>query len=287
MAVIEKPASLMLERREVVLEDYRNREPLPSDVDHLIERSALVYDKASGDLAITYLLLDDDVSELTAALRRVEYVKSQRPSGLQSQARIFGHQPRSLPRRDFCTTASLAADDAYAHGLVTSYAEQVSRYYLQYAPETFQRHVSLTDRVLDEWKLHASPFTSGIINRNNPLRYHFDSGNHSGVWSNMIVLRYASEGGTLAVPEFNVRFALPHNSLLMFDGQQLLHGVTPILLPEPDSVRFSIVFYSLKQMWNCLTITDEVIRARKRRTERELRRIGDRPVPHDVPVGRR
>jgi hypothetical protein len=93
----------------------------------------------------------------------------------------------------------------------------------------------------------------------------------------MIVLRHESAGGTLAVPEFDVRFALPHNSLLMFDGQQLLHGVTPIILKEEDSVRFSIVFYSLKQMWNCLTVTDEVIRARKRRMERELRRIGDRP----------
>lgn len=282
MGVREKPKSLWLNRRELDLRDFKERSPMPSDVTQEIEKSTIIYDADSGDLAIIYLRLDDDISALMAALQRVHYQHTQRANGLDTYSRIFGHQPRALPRRDFCTTASLAAEDEAAHALVCSYGREVATYYLRYHPDKFVDHAALTDKVLSEWRLKSSPFTSGIINRNNALRYHFDSGNFTGVWSNMIVLRDGATGGMLCCPDYDVRFVLPHNSLLMFDGQSLLHGVTPIELESPDSVRFSVVFYSLKQMWNCLPVTDELIRARKRRTDREKRRLSGVPDPSVV-----
>ena len=32
---------------------------------------------------------------------------------------------------------------------------------------------------------------------------------------------------------------------------------------EDDAYRFSIVYYSLKGMWKCLTLTEELLRSRK------------------------
>lgn len=74
------------------------------------------------------------------------------------------------------------------------------------------------------------------------------------------------------MPEYNACFELKDNSLLMFDGQSLIHGVTPIRRKTRDAHRFSIVFYSMQQMWNCLTPEEEIKRYRKVRSEREYKR---------------
>jgi hypothetical protein len=58
----------------------------------------------------------------------------------------------------------------------------------------------------------------------------------------------------------------------MFDGQSVLHGVTPITKTNPDAVRYSIVYYSLQQIWNCLPLSEEVARIRNLKTKRERAR---------------
>ena len=79
----------------------------------------------------------------------------------------------------------------------------------------------------------------------------------------MLVLKKDMEGGWLCIPEINTRFLLKNNSLFMFDGQKLLHGVSPMNERSEDAYRFSIVYYSLKGMWKCLTLTEELLRARE------------------------
>lgn len=269
------PTTTHLTRRSLNLADFKERDPAITDCANLIEEDTLIYDAESGDLLIVYLQLDDDCSDIVAVLERTSFVEDTRRNGLAMRSRIFGKQPRSLPRRDFCNAASLAREDPQGHAIVSSYAEKVCTYYQQYNPDQYAAHAALTDKILPEWKMQEEGvFTSGIINYNSALRYHFDAGNFKNVWSNMLVFRKESSGGFLAVPELDTAFSLPHNSLIMFDGQKLMHGVTPIGLHTEDAYRFSVVFYSLKQMWNCLPINDEIIRAQERRTEREFRRAG-------------
>jgi hypothetical protein len=115
-------------------------------------------------------------------------------------------------------------------------------------------------------------YTSGIINENNPLKYHFDAGNFKGTWSAMFGFRKKTEGGYLSLPEIEIGIEIKNNSLLLFDGQSLLHGVTPIKMLEKDSKRYTIVYYSLQQMWNCKPIDDEIIEQRKIRNEIEKKK---------------
>jgi len=61
------------------------------------------------------------------------------------------------------------------------------------------------------------------------------------------------------------------NSVLFFDGQEIMHGVTPMVVAE-DGYRFTAVFYSLQQMWNCLTVDEEIARIRNIKTQREKKR---------------
>lgn len=282
---MQEPRHLLLERQTLDYQAYKNRQPAESDYQTLITEPSLIYDATTGDLEIVYLHLDHDCSDVITVLERTRYGETERRNGLPSRARVFGNQPRSLPRRDFCTAATLAREDPEGHAIVASYADLVSEHYRRYNPDRYSEHAQLTDRILAEWKLQeGSVFTSGIINYNNPLMYHFDSGNFSRVWSNMLVFRKDAGGGYLACPEYGIAFALPTNSLLMFDGQRVMHGVTPIRLADDESYRFSIVFYSLKQMWNCKPITEEIARAAQRRTERELRRAGLLAEPGSLPA---
>ena len=66
----------------------------------------------------------------------------------------------------------------------------------------------------------------------------------------------------------------------MFDGQGIMHGVTPITYESPLSYRYSIVYYSLKQMWKCLTIDEELVRIRNKKTQREK-------IRHNMPAEHR
>ena len=58
----------------------------------------------------------------------------------------------------------------------------------------------------------------------------------------------------------------------MFEGQNILHGVTPFEKLSSDSFRVTIVYYSLKEMWKCLEVDDEIVRARTSRMFSELKR---------------
>lgn len=279
MSVAGTVQERILERRPLDLAQYKHRQPAETDYDELITAPSLIYDAETRNLAIVYLVLDDDTTEIAAACQRIDFQKSVRSSGLVTTSRIFGNQPRNLPQRDNCTATSLATRQPREHAIIAAYADQIAGYYQAYNPDMYQRHAEATADVLPEWRMQESVFTSGIINRNNPLSYHFDAGNFSHVWSNMLVLKHDVSGGYLSVPEYGVAFALPNNSLLLFDGQDLLHGVTPIGRHSDDAYRFSIVFYSLKKMWKCLPVTDELIRLRRNRTERERRRARGEPSP--------
>lgn len=269
---MREPEILHRKRRELDLHEWKHRNAHEDDYQELITAPTLVFDAETNDLVLVCLQLESDTSDIEAALQQVKMEKTARTTGVRTTSRIFGSQPRSLPRRDHCTAAALAIQNPEAHRTIAKYADTVALYYEKYNPNLYANHKEKTRKVLEAWRMEDSVFTSGIINLNNPLPYHFDAGNYEHVWSNMLVFKHEVGGGYLSIPEYDLAFALPTNSLMMFDGQDVMHGVTPIELFSEEAYRYSVVFYSLKQMWSCLPINDEIARARKVRTERETRK---------------
>lgn len=268
--------TLQAHKVELDLADYKMRSAQEKDYHTLVTESVLVYE---GDtLMIAYVELDLDCSDVVDALLRIKYEKNYRSNGLPTTSRIFGFSPRNSLRNDYCTATSLAKESPQDHAVITDYASKVATYYRNLNPDLYQKHLHDTDEhVIGDYRVKDSPFTSGIINKNNPLKYHFDSGNFKDVWSCMLVFKQDIGGGYLSVPQYGLGFQLKHNSLFMFDGQSLLHGVTPIKKKNAQSFRYSIVYYSLRQMWNCLPITDELLRIQKKRIEREEKRVSSNP----------
>lgn len=262
-------------RREIDLATYRKRSAQEIDCSRLVTEPCLVYQ--DDRLVIAYLELASDgeaapvLERIARVLPHVKYTKDARTDGLVTTSRTFGFKPRNVLRHDFCSASGMASEQPREHAVIVSGAAVVSKYYAQYNPDLYAQHARLVeDKIKPEYHFEDEVFTSGIINDNNPLKYHFDTGNFRDVWSGMLAFRNGTSGGYLAMPEYDLSIAIADRSLLLFDGQSILHGVTPIVKHKPDATRYSIVYYSLKEMWNCEPIDEEIVRIRKLRTEREM-----------------
>lgn len=264
---------LLFKRRELDFTEFVKHSASDEDYDTLLEGDIIAIDADTKKIIFIQKQLDFDDQQMLWALDRIRYEENTRTSGLKTRSRIFGYSPRNVLRKDFCSTTSLAVEQPREHAIVCQYGMQIASMYEQFTPETYAQHQEVMKaKVLDEWAIKDTPFTSGIINKNNPLKYHFDSGNFKNVYSCMAVFKKDIRGGYLSIPEYGVAVNLPHNSVFMFDGQSVLHGVTPITKTTTNAVRYTVVYYSLQQIWSCLPLSEEIARIRNKKTERERRR---------------
>ena len=231
---------LELPRKELNLKEYIKRTALEGDYDTLITEPTILTN--DGKVKIIFDVLQDiDTSEIVRGLKHIKYHEGQRSRGLVSRSRIFGYRPRLEMRGDFCSSTSMAVEYPSEHKLVTDLALDLEKYYEKYYADGYMRHKEMAEsKVKNSYRIQGtSVFTSGIINKNNPLKYHYDTGNFKDVYSCMVVFKGGGvEGGYLSVPEYGVGFKLPNNSIFLFDGQSILHGVTPIKYASHDSYRF-------------------------------------------------
>lgn len=257
--------------REVDLDKFIKRTAKDSDVSEIINEPLTI--TKDGQERLVYRKLDFDIEEYRDALQRIKYPKTTRTNGLTTQSRIFGYSPRNAIRNDFCSSTSLINDHPDEHEKIIEMGKKLAGIYLQNAPTIYGRHKEITkDNVKEEYHIPGTPFTSGIINKNNQLKYHFDTGNFKKVYSCMIAFKSGCKGGHLILPEYDIGLEIADGTVLLFDGQEILHGVTPFELESEDSHRFTVVFYSLERMWDCLTVDEEIARIRNKKTERERKR---------------
>jgi len=268
--------TLVLEKKKIDLSEFAHRRAEESDCPTLLRDEFRVVDKISGKVVCLYIKPAEDASCLDNIFNcctKVKYQETYRTNGLKTTSRIFGYNPRNAIRKDFCSITSFATEQPNHHANIMSGGVIAAKHYALHNPELYSEHLKTTqERVVEDYRLADVPFTSGIINDNNPLCYHFDTGNFKDVWSAMIVLKREISGGYLAMPEYGVMCEVKDKSIFYFDGQSILHGVTPITKLRADSRRFSIVYYSLRAMWNCAPLREEIARARMRREQVEQKR---------------
>ena len=260
-------------QKQIDISQYRGKSAQESDCTQVIDYDAEIH--INGKLAIVYKhqMNDPALEKLRQSLSKVPYSVSTRSSGMKSTSRIFGYAPRLALKNQPCRVTSLAYQSPEEHKTLCELSKLVEENYKKVNPGLYKKHLDLSNEKLEgKWKLEETCFTSGIANDCNPLKYHFDSGNYVGVWSGMIVLKKDISGGKLAIPELDMILECGDKSLVLFDGQGLLHGVTPIHKKKPEGRRFSVVYYSLKGMWQCLETEDEVDRLRGIRTNIERRK---------------
>lgn len=263
---------LNVKLKEIDLKKYRERSAVEADCSTLIDKDTTVL--LDGKPLVVYIAnVSDESEKLFDALTKIRYDKNTRTRGLVTSSRIFGYAPRNAIRNHPCRSTSLARDSPEENEILKQFASVAADLYNKTNAALAERHQRMTEEnVLPNYRMDGSMFTSGIVNHNNPLKYHFDSGNYVGVWSAMFAFKRDVEGGHLACPELDLAFKCSNHSLTMFDGQSILHGVTPIKKLTKDAVRYTVVYYSLKSMWSCEQPKDEVERMRNKRMVIELSR---------------
>lgn len=269
---------ITIEKQKIDYKAFVKKTAKESDCKNLLKDEFLLRDKASGQIIALYSKPDHYGQFFEKIRKTCSSTKFQildRLSGLKSGSaynRIFGYRPRNGRRRNFCSVASLAYEQRSQHKIFAEGGSVAAEIYAQHNPDLFRQHNATAEtKVLPEFRIKNSPFTSGIVNDNNPLCYHFDVGNFHNVWSAMIVLKQGVKNGHLSMPEYDIKCEVADKSIFFFDGQSILHGVTPIVKTNAWGRRFSIVYYSLRDMWKCLPVTDEVARIRNLRTEMETK----------------
>lgn len=260
------------EKSNIDYTQYVKRGARESDYSTLITGDCLV--RVDGKPRILYKKIESlDTRYVRQAVKNIKYATSTRTGGLKTTSRIFGYSPRNTIRQNFCSATSLAVEQPTEHSIICDFGSELAEFYVEYFPEVYQKHKKEVDeKIKSDWVIQGSPFTSGIVNKNNPLKYHFDAGNMKNVLSNMVVFKRNTSGGYLSCPEFDIGFEVADNTVILFDGQNILHGVTPITKHSKDSYRYSIVYYTLKQIWRCEPLEMELALIRQDRENRETKR---------------
>lgn len=249
--------------------------PKESDCEILANVPCRIFDKDSGAL-VAVAVKGSPTRLFVNRLRKVKFpnpiTAGRRLSGVSAGASLtFGF----LPKRPIqincqtCRSAAIYRDYPDVAKELTGLAQSAWNQLKEHNPDRWQHLKEKTAEILDCWKIPGTGFTSGIINKNTPLRYHYDAGNYEASWSAMMWACSGATGGALAIPEYNVRIKLEDGAWLFFCGQGAMHGVTPIRLLSKSSYRYSIVFYSNMEMRNCKSFAEEIEEAKRRRTVSE------------------
>lgn len=254
---------LTLSRRKIEPDAYLGTFADPSHASTLISEDTTVLDE-TGKPVLSYIRSVEaelDLERLRRALARMKWAtgyRATKTSAMKNTSKVFGYQPRLEIRNLPCRIASLALEDADIHSLLEQWTAVVGRYYRELAPVAAGHHQAETnERIKKRFHLAETMFTSGIVNKSNVLPYHYDSGNFKGAWSAMLGLKRNIGGGYLVIPEFDLALEVADGSLSFFDGQKFLHGVTPMSKRNNAAERYTIVWYSLRKMWLCLTAGEE------------------------------
>jgi hypothetical protein len=262
-----------IQSKPIDFKDYIKRSAREDDVSTLITEDCII--RVDGVPEVYYSVLSSDVlKNIRWAVKNIKYSTTTRTGGLKTQSKIFGYSPRNALRNDYCNMTSMSEEESKQHSVITEFGKVLAQYYKDNMPSDFEAHEKVVvEKVKNDWRIKDTPFTSGIVNKNNPLKYHLDSGNFKGLMSNMLVLKKDVSGGYLIIPELDIALECPDGALVIFNGQRILHGVSSIQYQNNKAYRYSVVYYSLEQMWKCETIDEELARIRNVKMERENKRI--------------
>ena len=202
------------------------------------------------------------------------YAKKGRTSGISTQSHTFGWMPRRVIRHDFCHISAMAETKPILHKMLVDYGKEASALYEEYVPAVWKQHKETMENQIRKDFWISGLYTSGIVNKDLTLGGHVDGGNVRKTWNTQMTLKKDIEGGYLVLPELRIALEVADLSMTIFEAQNICHGVTPIHKTSVDSSRYSIVWYSMRDLAKCFDFQDELERIQKLKTQREWKRAG-------------
>lgn len=238
--------------------------PAPPEGGLVVDGNAAIVDEETGNVvALQVVAVADLANRIADQLRSIGWdapinarnksSNEGRLSGIVVTHRTFGFTPPvPLRRRWSCARSRFDYEQPEAMALIEEYCRAAEHIFRTQAPEVYEQTAhKVREWIPGAWLISGTPWTSGIINHTAALPYHKDSGNIPGSWSAMLTSRRNVDGGLLHLVDYDCWLKVPNGSIAIFDGQSVLHGVTPFHFAAPNAYRFTLVTYARKGMKVC------------------------------------
>ncbi len=215
----------------------------------------------------------ESLTYVREAAKETKYVETYRANTLPTKSSVFGALPRVALRNDFCRFSNQTITEKNNTDKLFTFQETLCGIYKEYLPELYNYDLSKARNLIDgDYRLIDTPYTTANINVNHAIKYHKDSGNIKGSFSNVLILKEYCNGGELVLPEYKIALEQADGALCIFKGQEEIHGVMPLKPYKENFYRASIVYYTLAQLKHCYPYKDEVTRLNIKKRERAVKR---------------
>lgn len=225
----------------------------------IVEGDAILIDADTEAItAVHSLSMSSVADDLLRQLNSVRHweggsTRSARLSGIHSAVRHFGYTPpQPLRSRWACQQSSFDREHPACADMLRTVFEIADNMLEQHAPHAYElTHGNVENEIAAMWRIGSTAWTSGVINKTAALPYHRDANNIQKTWSAMFAVREDMEGGLLHLVDYDVWLAIPHGSVSLFDGQSVLHGVSPMKAGSVNARRYTMVAYARTAMRKC------------------------------------
>jgi hypothetical protein len=241
--------------------DFNGKYAKAADYSKLIEESCII--KLEGNKPIVYLNLEDDLlfTDLVGHLNRLKFNPSNRKAtGKNNQSILVGGIPARVNRTSFCNVGSVLSKDEALHYKLCDEISQILEDVFEYFLPSWHKiahHVFDEANINPDYQMAFSIFTTAIINKNSQQTFHYDNSNLKNALSAMLTLKNDVSGGYLVFPEYDFALKTSTGSLTFFYGKEILHGVSPIKYHSKNAYRYTIVFYTMKELAKCKSVKNE------------------------------
>jgi hypothetical protein len=234
-----------------------------------VTEPTVVRDAETGKPVFVLARYGGDLGRLRRAARAYPPTTTYRMAGTRNVSRTFGYSATRAPmRRSSCRACSGAVDAAAAHAAIAGASTEPAADPATHLPERAARDLlRATDVIRSDWFM-GGWWTSGVVNFNSPLPYHYDA-NNLDCWSAMPVMRRGVKGGHLHVPEYDLVVGCRDGDVCFFAGYDLMHATTPLRYTTRDAYRISAVYYTVAGMAKCADPGDELAIGRARQSDAE------------------
>lgn len=247
--------------------------PTKEHFDKVVKEDTAFY--LDGECLGIYVNIDKELlSYVRESVKDTKYLETYRTRhALPTKSSVFGALPRIPLRNDFCRFSNKTIEEKQNFNKLFTFQDTLCEIYKKYLPELYEYDLNKAKELVDEdYRLVDTPYTTANINVNHAIKYHTDSGNIKGSYSNVLILKEYCTGGELVLPDYRIALEQSDGALCIFRGQEEIHGVMPLKPYKENFYRASIVYYTLAQLQHCYPYKEEVTRLNIKKRERAVKR---------------
>tara|TARA_R110000824_G_scaffold58569_4_gene158237 strand:- start:552 stop:1496 length:945 start_codon:yes stop_codon:yes gene_type:complete len=188
---------------------------------------------------------------------------------------IAGYFDRNA-RRPYCRQTAFTEHNRKEFVASVPYLRGINSLFAEACPDRYKAQAAYAEKTNKDFIISGTVFTTVTVNRNFQTAYHLDAGDLKAGLGNIAVLKAGKyEGGYTVMPRYDCAFDLGSGDVCFFDVHEY-HGNTEIIAKAPYE-RISIVCYYRENMADCGSMTEELGRAKHRKTGDTLGRKSSVP----------